>query len=64
MTRATYEDGYNRGYLIAQARAESRQELGLPLVATAEYDEWLAGLRQQGMTIDEYTPTLTLTGAM
>jgi hypothetical protein len=49
----TYEDGYERGYLIAQSRAESRQELGIPLVATAEWDARLDAMRRTGTTIDE-----------
>lgn len=51
--RQAYADGLNRGYLIAQVRAESRQELGLPLVATAHYDQWIDGLRAGDTTIDE-----------
>jgi hypothetical protein len=50
----TYEDGYERGYLIAQARAESRQELGIPLVATAEWDARLDAMRRTGTTIDKF----------
>lgn len=51
--KQAYADGYNAGHEQATHRAESRQALGLPLVATAKDDEWLDWLRMVGLTIDE-----------
>lgn len=52
--KQAYADGLNRGYLIAQSRAESRYQLGLPLVANAAYDTWLEQLTECRLTIDEW----------
>lgn len=50
--KQAYAEGLNRGYLIAQSRAESRQALGLPLVATAAYDKWVDTVNRAGVAID------------
>lgn len=50
--RQAYADGYNAGHEQATHRAESRQALGLPLVADAAHDAWLNFLGAAGMTID------------
>ena len=50
--KQAYADGYNAGALIAEARAESRQALGLPLVQTADYDAWLERIAERGEKIE------------
>lgn len=51
--KQAYADGYNDGWLQGTQRAESREELGLSLVVTAEDDAWIDGMRKQGLTIDD-----------
>jgi len=37
----TKEEAFNHGWELATQRAISRAELGLPLVATPDYDAWV-----------------------